>query len=56
MFFLAESVPESWPDTPKSASLTSPVAERRILAAEEKGNNEKSCDVIAGETCLCLYL
>jgi hypothetical protein len=33
VFFLAESVPESWPETPKSASLTSPPADRRMLAA-----------------------
>lgn len=33
VFFFAESVPESCPDTPKSASLTSPVADRRMFAA-----------------------
>ena len=33
VFFFADSVPESCPDTPKSASLTSPPAESNTFAA-----------------------
>jgi hypothetical protein len=33
VFFLADRVPESCPETPKSASFTSPVADKRMLAA-----------------------
>jgi hypothetical protein len=33
VFFFADSVPDSCPDTPKSASLTSPFAESRMFAA-----------------------
>ena len=33
VFFFAESVPESCPETPKSANFTSPPADSSILAA-----------------------
>ena len=34
VFFFAERVPDNCPETPKSANLTSPPAERRMFAAE----------------------
>jgi len=33
VFFFADNVPDNCPETPKSASFTSPPAERRIFAA-----------------------
>ena len=39
VFFLADKVPDSWPETPKSASLTSPFAERRMFAAKKRVKN-----------------
>ena len=33
VFFLADNVPDNCPETPKSASFTSPPAESRMLAA-----------------------
>ena len=49
VFFFADSVPDNCPDTPKSASLTSPFADSKMFAATamegaETGrqNSEKS--------------
>ena len=37
VFFFAESVPLSWPETPKSASLTATVALARVFSLPSQG-------------------
>jgi hypothetical protein len=55
VFFLADKVPESWPETPKSASLTSPPADRRMFAAlftKKKKKGEEVRERRLDEVCL----
>lgn len=44
VFFFAESVPESCPETPKSANFTSPPADSNMLAAIGEIFDQKNMD------------
>lgn len=39
VFFFADNVPDSCPETPKSASLTSPLADSKMFAASGEENH-----------------
>ena len=54
VFFFAERMPESWPETPKSVSFTSPVILRRIFAANRKlANGDDSLKKMEGVRVRC---